>query len=156
MRYGFTLIELLIATAVLAVVLIAGTMSYRGARLRAEVREGRNALAQIFREARAVAQRQNIPVRISFTNTGRPSALIEAESQRERPLAAGLLYHYTKDGVHWYALDRLPKVTYTPPFGETGASSTLFRVRQRRRPQIQACLRIVGVTGRVVLARACP
>ena len=47
------------------------------------------------------------------------------------------------------------KVIYTAPFGET-PWPTFLRVRHKRDPGIAACLRIFGVTGKVVIARACP
>ncbi len=158
---GYTLIELLIVIAILAVLFTVGFTSYRKARWRAQVGEGLATLAATLRDARSTAQRFNVPAQVRFT-APREFTLEAKDSlgttyrSYVRRLPPYLELHYSKNGTTWKATPVLGKVTYSAPFGETGASSTLFRVRHLQNPAIDACLRIVGVTGKVVMARACP
>ena len=158
---GYTFIELLIVIAILAVLFAVGINTYREARRRAEVREGLAMLSATLQEARSLAQRFNVTTRVRFTDPR--TFVLEAKDRRgnthrnyHRELPVYLELHYSKDGSSWRSTPSLDEVTYTAPFGETSASSTLFRVRHVRNRRIAACLRIIGVTGKVVLARACP
>jgi len=160
-RAGYTFIELLVVIAILAVLFAVGLNTYRKARWRAQVRDGLTTLAVTLKEARSTAQRFNVTARVRFT--GPRTFALEAKDRLgnthrsyRRELPAYLELHYSKDGATWRPTPTLGEVTYSAPFGETGASSTLFRVRHTRDRRIAACLRIVGVTGKVVLARACP
>lgn len=158
---GFTLLELIVVIAILSILLLGSIATYQRARWRAETREGRATLAAVFREARSIAQRLNVSARVKFPDDHTllfvaKDSLGNVLKEYKRELPAYLEFQYSKDGTNWYALPVLAKVTYTAPFGETSASSTLFRVRHRKNLQIEACLRIIGVTGRVVMAHACP
>jgi len=160
-RGGYTFVELLVVIAILAVLLAAGIDTYRKARWRATVREGLSTLAATLREARSAAQRFNVTARVRFTSARRFE--LEAKDRAGnvyrsyvRELSSSLSLDYTRDGTTWKPVTALGEVVYSAPYGETGASSTLFRVRHTRSPRVAACLRIVGVTGKVVMARACP
>jgi len=158
---GYTFLELLIVIAILAVLLAVGYNGYRKVRWRAEVREGIALLASTLRDARSLAQRYNVTARVEFPAPRKFSLKAEDSSgntyrEYQRGIPPYLELHYTKNTKTWKLATALGKVSYTPPFGETGAGSTLFRVRHVRDTKIAACLRIVGVTGKVVVARACP
>ena len=160
-RGGYTFVELLVVIAILAVLFAAGMDTYRKARWRAAVREGLSTLASTLREARSTAQRFNVTTRVRFTS--KRGFELEAKDRAgnvhrsyARALPSSLLLDYTRDGSTWRPVTALGEVVYSAPYGETGASSTLFRVRHARSPRVAACLRIVGVTGKVVVARACP
>ncbi len=160
-RGGYTFVELLVVIAILAVLFAMGLNTYRKARWRAQVRDGLMTLSATLREARSTAQRFNVSARVRFT--GPRTFSLEVKDRLghtyrsyRRELPAYLELDYTKNGVTWRSPPALGVVSYSAPFGETNASSTLFRVRHSRDRRIAACLRIVGVTGKVVLARACP
>jgi len=158
---GFTFIELLVVLGVLAILFATGYNTYRKARFRAEVRSGLATLATTLREARSSSQRFNVTARVQFATPRRFTLLAknrlgQVHRNYSRELSPVLEIQYSKDGVHWQSADALSSVTYKAPFGETNASSTLLRVQHTGEPGIAACLRIIGVTGRVVVARACP
>jgi len=158
---GYTLLELLIVAAVLAVLLTIGFSTYRKARLQAEVRDNRATIASALRDARSNAQRYNVNARVRFLTDLKfalevKDRLGNTYQKYTRELSKNLDFHYSKDGSHWKRVTTLKEITYTAPFGETDASPTLLRVRHHKYPEIAACLRIVGVTGKVVVAHACP
>ena len=160
-RLGYTLIELLVVIAILAILFTVGITTYRNARWRAQVREGLATVASTLREARSTAQRFNISARVRFPSDR--ELILEARDRTgtvhrsyTRKLPPYLSLDYSKNGSTWKPITDLGAVTYTAPFGETSASATILRVRHLRRSGTAACLRIVGVTGKVVVARACP
>ncbi len=159
-RSGYTLLEVLIVLAVLAILLALGFSTYRKARWRAEVNDALIALASTLRDARSAAQRFNVSMKVRFTSDRK--YLLEAKTgssasvrSYSREVPSDLELRYSKDGTTWKP-PAGKEIAYSAPFGETGATGTLFRIRHVRDPSLEACLRIVGVTGKVVVARACP
>lgn len=159
-RGGFTLLEFLIVLSLVALLLTAGFTTYRKLRWRAEVREALTQLATALREARSQAQRYNVSVRVRFLSD-RAYALEPTHPttlpirRLEQHLSRSLDLEATQDASTWRSVAGL-EVTYHAPFGETSAVPLMFRVRHRRAPSLSACLRVFGVTGKVVVARACP
>ncbi len=160
-RRGYTLIEVLIVIAILGILLALGFSTYRRARWLAQVREATVELASTLREARSAAQRYSVGAVVRFPDDRSYELRVESNDggtlrSYRRTVPDRIELRYSRDGTHWKRPSALGKVTYSAPFGETAASGLLFRLRHRLNPSIQACLRVVGVTGKVVVARACP
>jgi len=159
-RFGFTLLELLIVMGLSSLLLLGSLSAYRQTRMRLEVENERTTLAKIFRKARGLAQRLDRTARVKFSRDGAvtlevedpPGVFTRATWQPSAKFEA----QYSYDGRTWQPLSQMPGVTYSPPYGETSATSLIIRFRHRQNPRIGACVRIIGVTGKVVIPHECP
>lgn len=146
---GFTLLELLIIMAIIAV--IAGvfglgiTRSIRSA----ELREAATQVATDFRRARSQAQRQSKDFILILPNaTGGTTYRVDTEN---KTLPNGIRLSCTTS-----CSSTSVNVTYQAPYGELGSGATgnVFTLTSPTSGITPYEIRIVGVTGKVILTRA--
>lgn len=150
---GFTLLELLIVLTILGILLGLFGLSYLRSIRAAEVREGANQIAADLRAARASAQRRSTPGAFKWAGTGSLSSYTLEIPSGTAPKTASL-----PGSVTFRCLDGCPPgraLTYSAPYGEmtTTINGTRFVVESRTAgiPAIE--VRVVGVTGRVMLVK---
>jgi len=157
---GFTLLELLVVLGIVGLLAVGGLASYRKARIRSEVASAQVRVAQALQMTRSAVWRYNVDGRIAFPDDRTLQAVVADGSQsyfvETYTLPTALELHYSTDGVNWRAPSTMSALVYRAPFAEIGASPRVFRVRRSDRPEIEACVRVIGVTGKVVSSRACP
>lgn len=153
-RHGFTLLEILIVLAILGILMGIFGMSYLRSIRAAEVREGANQIAADLRAARSAAQRRSSPGTFRWAGVGSLTGYtVEIPSGTATPKTAIL-----PRGVTFRCLDGCPTsrtLTYSAPYGEmtTTINGSRFIVESQT-PNIQAVeVRVVGITGRVMLVR---
>ena len=157
---GYTLLEILIVIAVLAILLGMGFTTYLKARRRAQVRDALTTLVTTLREARSAAQRFNVNVQVRFPSNREYQLEVVTPGSApvrsyKRVIPPYLELDYSHDAITWKKPAGF-RIRYYAPFGETRVMPALFRVRHKQDPGLSACLRIISVTGKVVIARACP
>jgi len=160
-RGGFTLIEVLIVIVILAILISGGYSSYRKVQMRSLARRAAAEVAAAFRDARGLCQRRNVKTRVKLKNTGEYSVYVKSGGTYKevytRKFLEGTEFHYKKSSASpWLPLPHILFVSYRPPFAEIGIKATLFRARVESFPEAEACFRVFGVTGRVVMADECP
>lgn len=154
---GFTLIELLAVLAVLGILMGIFGVSYLRSIRAAEVREGANQLAADLRSARASAQRRSTPGTLRWASPGSQATYtLELPTGTATPKTRTL-----PKGVTFRCLDGCPSgraLTYNPPYGEMTSSINGVRfLVEGSTPSIPAAeVRVVGVTGRVMITAATP
>lgn len=154
-RHGFTLIELLIVLAILGILMGLFGLSYVRSIRAAEVREGANQIAADLRAARSSAQRQSAPGAFRWAGTGSLTGYtVEIPSGTATPKTATL-----PRGVTFRCESGCPPtrtLTYNAPYGEMTTTINGARfVVESQTPNIPAIeVRVVGVTGRVMLVKA--
>ncbi|WP_040383516.1 prepilin-type N-terminal cleavage/methylation domain-containing protein [Deinococcus apachensis] len=154
-RHGFTLVELLIVLAILGILMSIFSVSYLRSIRAAEVREGAGQIAADLRAARSSAQRQSMPGAFKWAGTGSlTSYTLELPSGTATPKTASL-----PRGVTFRCLDGCPStrtLVYNAPYGEmTSAINGTRFIVESQAPNIPSIeVRVVGVTGRVMLVRA--
>ena len=164
---GYSIVEFLIALFILGALFSLAMLSLKNAGLRAEVRKTQQTLVAAINTAREASRRLsvNTEVKVALQEQGY-IILVKDETDQEINLkyslpSSSIIERMTKsptgEGLNWKPIaDQTTIAYYEPPFGETDASSTLIRVRHRKDPSIFACIRIIGVTGKVVASDACP
>ena len=162
MQRGLSLLELIIVLAILAVLLAMGYNTYRPAQHRALARQALVAIAATLREGRSLAQRLNVGAVFSWSDAQRYELTVknrttgEVHRQYSRSVAPLEAAIKTSSSGAWRTPGPGDKLSYEPPFGETGVTPLAIRVRFPGDPSAEACLKVIGVTGKVVIARACP
>lgn len=157
---GFTLIEILIVLAILGVLMGIFGLSYLRSLRAAEVREGANQIAADLRAARASSQRQSQNASLSWADgmvalTTYSVALPSVTTPQTRTLPRGVTFRCVTGGGCPTALGGVRTLTYSAPYGEmtTTINGTRFIVESQT-PNIPSIeVRVVGVTGRIMLVR---
>jgi len=158
LRRGFTFIELLIVLSIASILALAGYHTYQRSRWWSQVRLGREEMYRALVEARSSAQRFNMRGTITITTprTLRLELIDKSGTFRVKDYTLPPGVSLDKwNGGKWEDPTKT-KITYTPPYGETNAVSLLFRVKLNLNDRYASCLRVFGVTGKVVRANVCP
>lgn len=146
---GFTLIELLIILLIVSIVVLAFSyFSVRSLRA-AELREGAFQLANDFKTARSRAQRTSQDTLLSWTtdSTGRVTNYQIGNVTKQLPKG---IYFICKSNCN------TSQIGYKAPFGElsSGAAGHILQVYSPMSGLTPLDLRLVGVTGKVILAKS--
>lgn len=158
---GFTLIELLVVLAIVGILMGIFGVSYLRSIRAAEVREGANQIAADLRAARASAQRRSQNASFIWadgtTALTTYSILIPPNTVAQtRTLPRGVTFRCMTGGGCPAASGSVRTLTYNAPYGEmtTAINGTRLLVESQT-PNIPAVeVRVVGVTGRVMLVKA--
>ncbi|QFP75666.1 Tfp pilus assembly protein FimT/FimU [Deinococcus sp. AJ005] len=145
---GFTLIEVLVVIAIIGILGgIFGSSLIRSIRT-AELREAANQVASDFQRARSLAQRGSTNVTIT-TSKGTASGSYSVDGQA-RTLPNNIkLVCKTNCGAGTAAA-----TTYQAPYGELTNLGSVFTVQSPAGGVAALEIRIVGVTGKVILTGA--
>lgn len=146
-RQAFTLLEILVVLAIIGILAgIFGWNIIRSIRT-AELREAATQVATDLRRARSQAQRGSVAVQVSFPGVTAATSYTFAGQSRTLPNGVSIS---CKTNCTAAALN----VTYTAPYGELGATGSVYTVSSPVNGITPYEIRIVGVTGKVVLTRA--
>lgn len=147
-RKGFTLLEILVVLAVIAILAtISGFSLIRNIRS-AELREAATQVASDLRSARSRSQRQSDDVVLVLPGTAGGTTYRYDTDLRNLPNNTRLLLKGTGGGA-------TSNITYQAPYGElNGAVGSVYLVRSPMAGLRDFEIRIVGVTGKVVLTQA--
>lgn len=157
---GFTLLEILIVLAVLGILMGIFGLSYLRSIRAAEVREGANQMAADLRSARASAQRRSQNASLTWADgtaalTTYSVLIPSAPAAQARTLPRGVTFRCVTGGGCPAASAGVRTLTYNAPYGEM--TTTINGIRflvESQTPNIPAIeVRVVGVTGRVMLVR---
>ena len=113
----------------------------------AELREAATQVATDLRRARSQAQRGSTSVQLSLPGTTSDTSYTFAG--QSRTLANGVSIS-CKTGCSITPVS----ITYTAPYGELGATGSVFTISSPVNTISPYEIRIVGVTGKVILTRA--
>lgn len=153
---GFTLIELLIVLTIIGVLMGLFGLSYLRSIRAAEVREGANQIAADLRAARSSAQRRSEGATLRWAaGSNLKTYTLELPTGTATPRVANLPRGVTFCSYSGTACAATAgTVTYSAPYGEKDATGDRFLV-QSTTPNIPKIeVRVVGVTGRVMIAGA--
>jgi len=147
-RSGFTLLEILVVLVILGI--LSGVMAFSllGNLRRSEVR---NAAAQVMadlRLARMNAQKTGLVSPVTITNgTGNYTAQTSAGAVQIRTLENGVTLWATTSTNGF-------QVTYRPPFGTLDTIGLVWEVRSHATQVPPLYIKVVGVTGKVILSES--
>lgn len=149
---GFTLIEFLIVIAILGILVgLVGFGTVRSARA-AELREAATQVATDLRRARSQAQRGSTNVTVSW-DAG--NSVRYQVSGSERRLPGTVTLNCTSNCSGSGTSGNL--VTYTAPYGElAGATGKVLRLASSFPGLTPLEVRVVGVTGKVIVTQGTP
>ena len=142
-RMGFTLIELLVVIAIIGILSgIFGWNLLRSIRS-AELREATTNFASDLRRARSQAQRGSADMVIQWTPNGAGNMTTYSVAGQSRTLANSVKMTCSSCGT---------KLTYTAPYGEIDATGNVFVLTSPMSAVSPMQVRVVGVTGKVIIA----
>lgn len=135
-RWGFSLLELLVILAVLGILMGLGTPSYLTWRANAVVTEATQQFARDIDQQRTQAKRTNAPrsIRVASSSTYELNG-------RTVSLPAGVSFASASPTV----------IIFLPPYGTKDTAVDTYRLVSASRPSIGRTIRVVGVTGKVVI-----
>lgn len=150
---GFTMIEILIVLAIIGLFLTIGLVNINRSIQASQLREATNQFAADLRRSRALAQRTSKDVTIAWT----PDSSSKITRYFVGDTAIDLPYGITmkcESGCGSSA----NTIVYSAPYGElTGASGSIggkrFSLSSPNSSVNALSLRIVGVTGKVIIAQ---
>lgn len=146
-RQGFTLLELLVVIAIIGILISIFSVNLIRSIRTAELREAATQVATDLRRARSQAQRGSTAVQLSLPGTTASTSYTFTSQPRTLPNGVSLV---CKTNCSASAVT----VTYSAPYGELGATGRVFTVRSPVSTITPYEIRIVGVTGKVILTRA--
>ncbi|GAA5513552.1 hypothetical protein Dcar01_02293 [Deinococcus carri] len=145
---GFTLLEVLVVIAVIGILAgIFGLSIIRSIRT-AELREAATQVATDFRRARSQAQRESTDVALVMPGTAGGTSYTVRGQPRTVPNNVTLLCTSNCGSGSTVT------VNYQAPYGELGATGSVFTIQSPNSSVASLEVRIVGVTGKVILAKA--
>lgn len=143
---GFTLLEMLVVIAILGILSGVMTFNLLGNLRRTEVR---NAAAQVMadlRLARVNAQKTGLVSPVTIVNgTGGYTAQTNAGAVQIKTLENGVTLWATTSANGF-------QVAYRPPFGTLDSIGLVWEVRSRVAQVPSLYIKVVGVTGKVMLS----
>ena len=148
---GFTLVELIIIIAILGIVAGLFSLSFLRSIRTAELREVATQIAVDLRRARSQAQRGSAAMTVTMPGTA--SATSGATAYAVGPVQKNLptrVRVYCSGNCGVASTD----VTYQAPYGELGGTGYVFRVRSSMAGISDVEIRVVGVTGKVIVTGA--
>ncbi|RJF72801.1 prepilin-type N-terminal cleavage/methylation domain-containing protein [Deinococcus cavernae] len=146
-RDGVTIVEILVVIAIIG--LLAGIFGWSlisGIR-KAQLREAANQVASDFRRARSQAQRGSADMVIEWTLDANGKITAYSLAGQSRPVANGAVLSCITG-----CSSGNNKVTYTAPYGELDATGNVFSLTSPMTSLPTMQVRIVGVTGKVIVA----
>jgi prepilin-type N-terminal cleavage/methylation domain-containing protein len=142
-RSGFTLLEGLVVLAVLGILLAIATPSYLRWQANTVTNEAALQFARDIERTRTEAKRLNTPMRIELASDN---------SYRRINVASGATTSISlPPGVRLVGLGASMGATFSPPYGTTDAPLRSFAVSWRNDASIERTVRVVGVTGKVIV-----
>lgn len=148
---GFTLLELLIALAIIGILMGIFSISLIRSIRNAELREATNQLATDFRRARSQAQRGSTDITLEL-----PGISAAGVSYKVNGIVKTLPNRVTVVCKTNCGSGATTTVTYQAPYGELGATGSVFTVKSPVSSVDSLEVRIVGVTGKVIVTKAVP
>ncbi|UQN05551.1 Tfp pilus assembly protein FimT/FimU [Deinococcus sp. QL22] len=143
---GFTLLELLVVIAIIGI--LSGVMGFSlmGMLRRTEVRNAAAEVMADLRLARVNAQKTGLPSPVTIINgTGSYTAQIRPGALQTRTLDSGVTLQAVSSAT---AL----KVIYRAPFGTVDTIGLVWEVRSRATQVPPLYIKVVGITGKVILS----
>lgn len=147
---GFTLLEVLVVLAIIAILMgIFGVNLIRSIRT-AELREAATQVATDFRRARSQAQRGSMDIVLVLPGSAGGKVYKVDTVEKVLPNSVQVICKTTCGS------GTTTNVTYQAPYGELGAGATgsVYTVRSPMSGINDLEIRIVGVTGKVILTKA--
>ncbi len=152
-RDAFTLIEILVVLAIIGILLGIFSLNYVRSIRSAELRDAATQVTADFRRARSQAQRGSADVVIEWTQSGTENtATTYAVGGVSRNLPNGVKLSCTLNCTG----SGVKSVTYTAPYGEIGTSGSVLTLKSSASSMgiTDLEVRVVGVTGKVILMKA--
>lgn len=147
-RQGFTLLEVLVVLAIIGILMgILGWSSIRSIRT-AELREAATQVATDFRRARSQAQRGSADVVLVLPGSDGGTSYTAHTVNKTLPNNVKVICKTTCGS------GTTTNITYQAPYGELGAAGSVFTVKSPMSGINDLEIRIVGVTGKVILTKA--
>ena len=149
-RNGFTLLELLVILAIVGLLMgLIGWASVRSIRS-AELREAATQLATDLRRARSQAQRGSANMTVELPGSGGGTTYRVGTQVKDVPNSVTVLCKTT------CGTGTKVNVTYQAPHGELAATGNVFTIKSPLAALPPLEVRVVGVTGKVILAQGVP
>ncbi|GGI82425.1 pilus assembly FimT family protein [Deinococcus wulumuqiensis] len=145
---GLTLIELLVVLAIIGILMgIFGWNMIRSIRA-AELREAAAQVAVDLRQARSLAQRSSSDIVLVLPGSAGANTYKVDTNVKSIPYGVRLICRSN------CGTSTTTNVTYQAPYGELGAIGSIYIVRSPMSGIGDYEIRIVGVTGKIILAKA--
>lgn len=142
---GFSLIEFLIVIAVIAILVGIAAPNYLRWRATTITAEAAQQFARDVDRLRTEAKRENLKKKVAVpTSEGTSYDIIDVESGDTRTVSL-------PGGTIIAPLGASTEFTFSPPYGTTDAPLRSFEVRWIADPDIKRTVRVVGVTGKVIV-----
>jgi len=145
-RSGFTLLEGLVVLAVLGVLMVLATPSYLRWRANTVTNEAALQFARDIERTRTEAKRRNTPMRIELASDTAAQGYLRIDLVSGARTSISL-----PPGVRLERLGASRGATFSPPYGTTDAPLRSFAVNWQNDASIVRTVRIVGVTGKVIV-----
>ncbi len=159
-RRGLSLFELLVVLALFGILFSISFSSYQTSRKRNRVLAARAQIEGVFKNTRSAVWRYNADGEIRAVSDRTLVAKVERGGKTyftaRYTLPPDVKAEFSRNGSTWSAISKMSRIPYLAPYAETQATPLVIRVQHQARPEIAACFRVIGVTGKVVTARACP